>query len=456
MHKIQPQDDRNDIFKKFDGCMIDFFAEANRFCDEVDRIAKCDEDKTKVYLLAMSLMMDLQILYNNARIYRDEIKYSMLDIRIDKNLEYKEAMNKKLVDFRFIIDNEIKRGIKRAENCEFENGVDTNEADNKSTDIMLYTNGLSKDLSYLSLQIFEKIAEVVKYIDDMLFDLTTLNLTRDDRAFCDIFNKSFEKFISSDNWQKYQANYLQSIIQDTFDGKIENMTSQSFDAIITNIKNKIHDDDDLENIWVAYGNSVSETCKYFISQKFTDDSLIKRYFKYVALIDYISEEKKNFEINIIKVGVGSLLADKVQFIKPYSEDRLSMAWNEILIYMDNNDMLTGYWWCCLHHALAFDRRINNVDFRTFMKWLMDFFGDESLITSDNISQYSSNYFVVTTNRMWSFEEYKKYIEDGKDIRRVIKGTKTVNTHFYFEKNAKVYKKLCKASEDMRRILRKYS
>ena len=171
----------------------------------------------------------------------------------------------------------------------------------------------------------------------MLFDLTTLNLTRDDRAFCDIFNKSFEKFISSDNWQKYRDNYLLSIIQDTFDGKIENMTSQSFDAIITNIKNKIHDDDDLDNVWVSYGNSVSQTCRHFISLKLTDDKLIKRYFKYVALIDYISEEKKNFEINIIKVGEGSLLADKVQFIKPYSEDRLSMAWNEILIYMENKN-----------------------------------------------------------------------------------------------------------------------
>ena len=87
---------------------------------------------------------------------------------------------------------------------------------------------------------------------------------------------------------------------------------------------------------------------------------------------------------------------------------------------------------------------------------MDFFGDDSLITSENISQYSYNYFVVTTNRMWSFEEYKKYIKEGKDIRRVIKGTKTVNTHFYVDKNAEVYKKLYKASEDMRKILRKYS
>ena len=116
MKKIRQDDKRNDIFKKFDGCMEDFFAGATRFCEEVKRIAKSDEDKTKVHLLAMGLMMDLQILYHNAKIYYDEIKYSMLDIRIDKNLEHKEAMEKKLVDFRIIIDNEIKRGIQRAEN----------------------------------------------------------------------------------------------------------------------------------------------------------------------------------------------------------------------------------------------------------------------------------------------------------------------------------------------------
>lgn len=455
MYQINPQDNRNDIFKKFDGCMDDFFAEATRFCEEVKRIAKSDENKTKVHLLAMGLVMDLQILHHNAKIYHDEIKYSMLDIRIDKNLEHKEAMEKKLVDFRFIIDNEIKRGIQRSENDEIVNKIEKNEDENKSTDIMLYTCGLSKDLSNLSLQMFEKIAEVVKYLDDMLFDLTRLNLTRDDKAFGEIYNKSFEKFLSSDFWKKYRDNFLLSIIKDKFDGKIENMTSQSFDAIITNIKNKIYADNDLENVWVPYRNSISETCKYIISQKLTDDKLIMRYFKYVALIDYITDEKINFEMKIIKVGEGSLIADSVQFIKPYSEDRLSMAWNEILKYMENNDMLTGYWWCCLHHALAFDRRINNVDFRTFMKWLMDFFGDESLITSGNISQYSSNYFVVTTNRIWSLKEYKDYIEAGKDVRRIVKTTKQVNKHFSSD-NVNTFNKLYRHSEDLRKILKKYS
>ena len=455
MYQINPQDNRNDIFKKFDGCMDDFFAEATRFCEEVKRIAKSDENKTKVHLLAMGLVMDLQILHHNAKIYHDEIKYSMLDIRIDKNLEHKEAMEKKLVDFRFIIDNEIKRGIQRSENDEIVNKIEKNEDENKSTDIMLYTCGLSKDLSNLSLQMFEKIAEVVKYLDDMLFDLTRLNLTRDDKAFGEIYNKSFEKFLSSDFWKKYRDNFLLSIIKDKFDGKIENMTSQSFDAIITNIINKIYADNDLENVWVLYRNSISETCKYIISQKLTDDKLIMRYFKYVALIDYITDEKINFEMKIIKVGEGSLIADSVQFIKPYSEDRLSMAWNEILKYMENNDMLTGYWWCCLHHALAFDRRINNVDFRTFMKWLMDFFGDESLITSGNISQYSSNYFVVTTNRIWSLKEYKDYIEAGKDVRRIVKTTKQVNKHFSSD-NVNTFNKLYRHSEDMRKILKKYS
>lgn len=456
MFQIKPQDKRNDIFKKFDGCMEDFFAGTTRFCEEVERITKSDEDKTKVHLLAMGLMMDLQILYHNAKIYYDEIKYSMLDIRIDKNLEHMEAMEKKLVDFRFIIDNEIKRGKQRAENEETENLVVSHKDDNSSTDIILYTSGLSRDLSYWSLQIFEKIAEVVKYIDDMLFDLTRLNLTRDDKEFGEIYNRCFEKYISSDKWLIYRDNYLQNIIQDTFDGRIENMTSQSFDAIIKNIKNKIHDEEELDNVWVSCGNSVSATCKYFIGLKLNDDILINTYFKYVALIDYINEEKKNFEMKIIKVGEGSLLADSVQFIKPYSEDRFALALNDIQIYMDNNGMSTGYWWCCLHHALAFDRRINNVDFRTFMRWLMDFVGDDNMISEDNISQYTSNYFVVTTNRMWSLKDYKDYIEAGKDVRRIVKSTKQVNKHFYIDKNVDTFNKLFKASEKMRQILRKYS
>ena len=86
---------------------------------------------------------------------------------------------------------------------------------------------------------------------------------------------------------------------------------------------------------------------------------------------------------------------------------------------------------------------------------MDFVGDYNMISEDNITQFTSNYFVVTTNRMWSLKDYKDYIEAGKDVRRIVKSTKQVNKHFY-DKNVNAFNKLFKASEKMRQILRKYS
>ena len=86
---------------------------------------------------------------------------------------------------------------------------------------------------------------------------------------------------------------------------------------------------------------------------------------------------------------------------------------------------------------------------------MDFVIDDSLISDENITQFTSNYFVVTTNRMWSLKDYKDYIEAGKDVRRIVKSTKQVNKHFY-DKNVNAFNKLFKTSEKLRQILRKYS
>lgn len=454
MKKILPDDNRNDIIRKFDDCMDEFFARTTGFCEEAERIVNSDEDNSKVYLLALGLMMDLQIVYDNAVKYYEEIKYSMLDIRIDENMKFKKAMEEKLVAFRKMVDSMIKCGAL---------GVDYNEMNDKinsygevnveisdCTDIQLFSRNLSRDLTERTIPIFESIANVVAYLDGMFVELTTLNMTRTDDDYRDIYDRSFEKFKASERWKTYRDRFLPTRIQEDYDGKIEKMTSQSFDAEVKRRLNIIHEDNDLDEVWTSYSDSTLETCKYFVSKNMTDDNVILRYFRNVAIIDHIKEQKMYFEKNIIRVGQDSLLAKKVELIKPYSEYRLLAAWNDIIKYMGDKGMAKGLMWCCLHHALAFDKRINNVKFRTFMRWFMKLVNVDELITDSNLSQCATNYFVVTTSAQWSELKYKEYIESGKDKSR--KG----NKHYDATINGNIYEKMYMTAEDLRRIIRKHS
>lgn len=454
MNKIRPDDKRQEIIRKFDACMDEFFARTTGFCEEAERIVNSDEDNSKVYLSAIALMMDLQIVYDNAVKYCDEIKYSMLDIRIDENLIFKKGMEERLVAFRKMVASMISSGSLGVDYNEMNDKINSEEGGivdmSDTTDIQLFSRNLSKDLADKTIPIFESIANVVAYLDGMFVELTTLNKTRTDDDYRNIYDRSFEKYKASDRWITYRDRYLPTRIQEDYDGKIEKMTSQSFDFEIKRLLNRIHEDNDLEEVWTSYSDSALETCKYFVSRDLKDDSVIQRYFRNVAIIDHIKEQKMHFEKNIIRIGQDSLLAKKVQFIKPYSEYRLLAAWPDIIDYMGDSGKAFGIRWCCLHHALAFDKRINNVRFSTFMRWFMKFVKAFDLISESNLSQCASNYFVVTTSAQWSELKYKEYIESGKDKSR--KG----NNHYNELENGRIFDKMYMTAEKLRQILKKHS
>ena len=454
MNKIRPDDKRQEIIRKFDACMDEFFARTTGFCEEAERIVNSDEDNSKVYLSAIGLMMDLQIVYDNAVKYCDEIKYSMLDIRIDENLNFKKGMEERLVAFRKMVASMISSGSLGVDYNEMNDKINSEEGGivdmSDTTDIQLFSRNLSKDLADKTIPIFESIAKVVAFLDGMFVELTTLNKTRTDDDYRNIYDRSFEKYKASDRWITYRDRYLPTRIQEDYDGKIEKMTSQSFDFEIKRLLNRIYEDNDLEEVWTSYSDSALETCKYFVSRDLKDDSVIQRYFRHVAIIDHIKEQKMHFEKNIIRIGQDSLLAKKVQFIKPYSEYRLLAAWPDIIDYMGDSGKAFGIRWCCLHHALAFDKRINNVRFSTFMRWFMKFVKAFDLISESNLSQCASNYFVVTTSAQWSELKYKEYIESGKDKSR--KG----NNHYNELENGRIFDKMYMTAEKLRQILKKHS
>lgn len=451
MEKINDQDTRNDIIRKFDDCMTQFFERTRTFLDEITRIAKSDEDNTKIYLRALELAMDLKLVGDTARRYDEEIRYSMLDTRTDKHCAYQRDMAEKLMEFRQRVNAIIQSQSLGIDRGEMDQRTGTEEPDGTTTALQPYLCALSRELADRTVPIFMEIAQTVGYLDQLFAELSTLHVSRTDDDYRTIYHRSRERYEASDAWQAYRDNYLPHLADTYFDGQLEKMTLATFSAEITNLDLRMQADPELGEVWVAYQNYPAQACRYLVRRNYADDHVIARYFRHLALIDYLRKQKGIFEREVLKVGEGSLQASEVAFIKPYSEERFRKAWDDIYHYMtEERSNLKAYQWCCLHHALAFERRINNVDFRTFMRWLMDFSNIDTLISGNNISQYATNYFVVTTTADWNLEQYASYITSEKD-----KGRKG-NTHFDKTINGRIFNDMYGMAEDLRQIIRKHA
>lgn len=91
LRRILPSDKRQNINRKFDDSVAEFFAMAYHFDCEIEAVPENDE-KT-MQSLGLKFLEDMNLIIENAKLYEDEIKWSMLDIRLDINTEYKERMD---------------------------------------------------------------------------------------------------------------------------------------------------------------------------------------------------------------------------------------------------------------------------------------------------------------------------------------------------------------------------
>lgn len=456
MEKINDQDTRSDIIRKFDDCMTQFFERTRSFLDEITRIAKSDEDNTKIYLRALELAMDLKLVGDTARRYDEEIRYSMLDTRTDRHCAYRRDMAEKLMEFRQRVNTIIQSqslGIDRGE-MDQRTGAeepDTTAGSGTATALQPYLCVLSRELADRTVPIFKEIAHTVGYLDQLFAELSTLHVSRTDDDYRTIYHRSRTRYEDSDVWQAYRDKYLPHLATTHFDGQLEKMTMATFSAEITNLDQRMQADPELGEVWVAYQNDPAQACRYLVRRNYADDHVISRYFRHLALIDYLREQKGIFEREVLRVGEGSLQASEVAFIKPYSEERFRKAWDDIYHYMtEERSGLSDYQWCCLHHALSFEQRINNVSFRTFMHWLMDFSNIDTLISESNIKQCATNYFVATTTADWNLEQYRNHIISGKDKSR--KG----NKHFDKTRNRRIFNDMYDMAEELRKIIRKHA
>ena len=157
--KIRPDDNRNDIIRKFDDCMVEFFARTTGFCEEITRIAESDESKNKINTLAYNLLEDLDLITQNAEYYENEIKWSMLDIRLDENEDYKSKMEKDLIDFKHKVSDIIGNGGIGTEHEGFESVPNTG---NDSKEIVISErNRISKQMANVCVLIFTQILQKI-------------------------------------------------------------------------------------------------------------------------------------------------------------------------------------------------------------------------------------------------------------------------------------------------------
>ena len=411
MKKIRPDDNRNDIIRKFDDCMVEFFARTTGFCEEITRIAESDESNNKINTLAYNLLEDLDLITQNAEYYENEIKWSMLDIRLDKNEDYKSKMEKDLIDFKHKVSDIIGNGGIGNDYEEFES-EQKNVNDSKAI-VLSERNEISKQMANMCVLIFTQILQRVEKLEIMFSELVALNVSRTDNDYMEIFNRTREKFESTSEHKEFRESYVQQTIDLKFGGKLNNPIQ--IDALIKSRSLKAMYDDDIGEIWTSSNNDPVKAAKLFVKKRLLHDREIVKFLHYKAEIDLLEAYKLYLNKDVFKIGKGSLQSNKLEFYAPYSESRLHYQWTAIHKIMDDNKV-KAWEWCALHHALSIKRKINNVDFNTFMKWINKEFG-EVIITSSNCKNYKYDYFVMNNQEEWNMEKYKEYYLSGQNPKQ---------------------------------------
>lgn len=398
--------------------MEEMFVRINSFHDEMNCIAEGDEDKRKIHILAFNLLQDLNFIIENAKIYEAETRWSMLDIRLEKNMEYKKRMENDIEDFRHKVNDIIRNG-----------GLGAVKENTHDVMVISETEEISKRLSDISAVIFSQIMQNILYLDRMFSELVVLNVSRTDNDYAEIFERTKRKYESTEEFKGFKKSYIENLNKYFFDGKLVN--AKQIKDIIRNRNISAMEDMDIGEIWSYAQNNPSMVARLFILRKSSDDADIKKFLRYHAEIELLKEWECYTEKYAPGMGKPNNMSDCLEFIAPYSEERLRNAWNEIHVIMDDNNV-SKWEWCALYHALSVKHKINNVDFWTFMKWIQDNLGEE-IITKEYYKKYSKNYFVVTNQEEWNLDNYKSYYSSKKD--------KNKRGSAFGEKQFNIYKRI---------------
>ena len=438
LRRILPTDNRYELIRKFDESIDEFFVRTKSFHEEMVCIADSDEDNRKIHVLSLNLLNDLDFIVNNAKMYDNEIRWSMLDIRLEKNEEYKDKMENDLIEFRHKMNDIINNGGININ----ERGTEwLNDEDNKSKAIVLSaTDSISMQLSNMGDMIFRQIMQRVQYLDKMFTELISLNVSRTDDDYLKIYTKARENYESTEEFKAFKDSYIQTTIDIHFGGKLSN--PMQIDAIIKSRNIEAMNDNDVGTIWSSSSNSPAMVARLFTKRNLKHDREIQKFFRYRSEIDLLEDFRIEANKNIFRIGKGSVASDDLVFIPPYSDIRFEKAWNDIHIIMDNA-VVKDWEWCALHHALSLKHKINNVDFWTFSKWIKNHFGEE-IITSSNYKNYRYNYFVATYLEEWNIQKYREYYNSRKDPKQRGKHFTSQQEKQYYRIVDDLYRPLLKA------------
>ena len=451
MERINDQDTRGGIIRKFDHCMEQLFERSQAFLNEITRINTCDEDSSKIYLLALALALDLRLICDNARCYEREIKDTMLDLRIDIHVSYKRRIETDLMLLRARVNRIIQSQSLGLHTYEMPVRDGEEAGPHRQEDeLCSLVRRLSRTLDENTLLIFKEIDRAIGYLEQMVTELSALMASRTDEDYRRIYNLSRERYERSAEWKDFKDRYIHHHIQVFYDRHPEKIDSDVLEKCIRDEERRAMEDKELEYVWVAHKDNPVGASRYFVSQQHAADATINRFFQRLCIIEHLNDQKAHYDCQKALGKETCRPAGDVAFVRPYSEECFRRAWDDIYSYMQAHEAATGYQWCCLHHALAFDNRINDVTFLTFMRWLRGWTHNDGLMTDNSIHQYKTNYFVATTAVEWNLEQYRIHITSGKDKSR------KSNRHFDKIRNGRMFTVMCGMAEDLRKIIRKHA
>ena len=372
----------------------------------MNRIGNSDENKVKISTLAMNYYHDTCLVVEIIAPYYTYIAYSMLNIRFDKHNEYLTQLNSDLLELKLKICSIIKAGTVGLDNT-FTNEKSIISIDEK---LLALDKKLTEQLKDDGNLYFEGIARNFNLIEEGLNKLCTINQTRKDNDYIEIYDWMREEYYNSVQWEDIKGGYVNYLMEFLYKDRI---TQTQIEREIAQYRRNLMEDKELGSLWMAHHENKSELCKRIILMDLNTIDSIHYLFDTLGKIELLEAWKNELIFERLPYKIAKEKKEMVQgvvFVGSWNEERFKRAWPKIFEYM-KNEKKADYDWCCLHHTLTFYQIIEKTTFKYFMEWLNQLSGI-TLINDTNIRKVSSYYFVEKVETQWSVQQMQEHINNG--------------------------------------------
>lgn len=416
------------LFEQYDQAMAKLVEELDDFHKKSKILVRQESEAIKLYGLAFNFAWTLRNSIELCQKYEYEVKNSLLHERFE--------INKKLSDD---FENSVDEIVPQLENLSQTWNVNIDDkqevpfvSDEESKKLLSdneYLSNLSTDLAANGNKILNIVCFYLRYISKQLVNIKTVraNLSENDYRF--LFEREFNEYLSSDEWSDLKNDFIDSTIQNKFNG-IEPTKEQLYELRSVEIEKITDMSCDFGPIGICLDDYHKLSIR-ILRRNF--DTLINTpvldLFQHLGckqIIEKWQEQLEEEELCYVAEDDGET---EVKYSKNYSEAICKRTMPKILALYKDRDAMD---WVCFYHVLVFYQLIICDDFNVFNRWLTQVTGKQ-IISAGNARKIKLSYWAVKAKTKWTQEgalaetdtkqqetKFKNYTRLCEEIRDIIR------------------------------------